>query len=136
MASQHLSWDELRCRDRMRTAYPLDYRTDPTRLPRLLEAFEQIRGMWGLPIRILSAYRTPVYNRQIGGVAKSQHIEGRALDLQPPADVTVREFFDAIVRLAAARPDIGIRYVQGYGRRGFVHVDVRPTATLATKWGE
>ena len=132
--SAHLTWDELRCRDRMRTAYPLDYRTDPTRLPRLAEAFEQVRGMWGVPLRVLSAYRTPAYNRQIGGAARSQHVEGRALDLQPPGDLTAREFFAAVVRLAAARPDLGIRYVQGYGTRGFVHIDVRPTEALATKW--
>ena len=132
--SAHLTWDELRCRDRMRTAYPLDYRTDPTRLQRLAAAFEAVRAIYGLPLRVLSAYRTPAYNQQICGASKSQHIEGRALDLAPPGDVPVREFYDAVVRLATEQPALGIRYVQGYPARGFVHVDVRPTAKLITRW--
>ena len=132
--SAHLTWDDLRCRDKMRTPYPLDYRADPSRLPLLAAAFEAVRAIYGLPLRVLSAYRTPAYNRQIGGAVKSQHIEGRALDLAPPGDVLVREFFDAVVRIATEQPALGIRYVQGYPARGFVHVDVRPTAKLLTRW--
>lgn len=135
-ASDHLTWDELACRDQLRTPYPKDYREDPTRLCRLLAAFEAVRALWGKPLRVLSAYRTPAWNRQIGGAYRSQHIAGRALDLQPAKGVGVRAFYDAIVLLARDRPDLGIRYVQGYPDDGFVHLDVRPTSTLSTRWGE
>jgi len=132
--SAHLTWAELACHDRMKTPYPLDYRDDGTRLPRLARAFEAIRALWGKRITILSAYRTPAYNKAVGGRPKSQHVEGRALDLQPPDGVTVRQFFDAVVALARTEKLLNIRYVKGYGSRGFVHFDVRPTDRLVSEW--
>ena len=116
--SRHLSWTELRCKDG--TPYPMAYRTDPTRLPRLAYVFELIRYVVGhLPISNNSAYRSPSHNRRIGGARKSQHVEGRAMDLVPPKGWTTREFH-AVIRDS-------IPEVRGLGRyRGFVHVDVRP----------
>ncbi len=132
--SAHLTWDELRCHDRLRTCYPIDWRTDPTRLPKLAAAFEAVRALWGLPLRVLSAFRTAAYNRQVGGRPRSQHLEGRALDLAPPGDLTAHVFFEAVVALATAQPTLGIRFVQGYGTRGFVHLDVRPAETVTAVW--
>lgn len=140
--SEHLSWKELACRDRMRTTYPMDWRTDPTRLPRLCAAFEAVRAIWGQPIPIDSAYRTRAHHRAIyktlGQPAPmgSQHLEGRALDMRPPEGVTVWTFFEAIVALAKARPELGIRYVKGYFSQGFVHMDVRPGERVKVEWDE
>ena len=149
-ASAHLSWSELACKDEARTPYPLDYRTDPSRLPLLCAAFEAVREgpAEGQELPILSAYRTPAFNArpEVAGAPHSQHIQGRALDVRAPSGMAVRTFFERIVALATARPGLGIRFVQGYAprvanpklgtnaRRGWVHFDVRPTRELVVKW--
>lgn len=131
--SPHLSWNELSCHDAIGTPYPIDYRTDPTRLPKLAVAFEAVRALYDEPLTIDSAYRTPDRNWAVGGKVGSQHLQGRALDVLPPKGVSVRDFYGAIVRLATERPDLSIRFVQGYAK-GWVHFDVRPTEQLVTKW--
>lgn len=116
--SPHLSWPELAGRDRLRTPYPLDWRT--TRAVELAAAFEALRAAVGLPLVVLSAYRTPAHNRKVGGVPDSQHVQGRALDLAPPAGWNAEQ-------LAAVAADVDL--IRGLGLYpSFVHVDVRPTA--------
>lgn len=117
--SDHLSWEELACRDALRTPYPLDWRE--TRAVVLARLFETIRKTCGdVPIAVLSAYRTVAHNRAIGGAPKSQHVEGRALDLRPPIGWSVDRFYD-VIRTVHTKGGIG-----KYQRAGFVHVDVRP----------
>lgn len=87
--------------------------------------FEFIRSMWGKPIKVLSAYRTPSWNKKIGGARFSQHMNGRALDLRPPNGVTVDEFYEAIRRIAMSTA------IRGIGKYPtFVHVDTRPSDRL------
>ena len=43
--------------------------------------FEPLRDWVGGPIRINSFYRGPQLNKAIGGSKRSQHMEGRAIDL-------------------------------------------------------
>lgn len=117
--SAHLSWRELACRDG--TPYPTAWRS--TRAVRLAAAFEQVRAAVGAPIRIGSAYRTPDYNRQIGGARHSQHCDGRALDLYPPAGWILPRFA-AVIRAVAddrASPIYGLGIYPT-----FVHLDIRP----------
>ena len=45
------------------------------------ELFEPLRKWVGGPIKINSFFRSPDLNRAIGGSTKSQHCEGRAIDL-------------------------------------------------------
>jgi len=47
--------------------------------------FQPLRDGLGVPIYVSSGYRHPDLNRAIGGSKRSQHMEGRALDLD--ADV-------------------------------------------------
>ena len=47
--------------------------------------FQPLRNAFGCPIYVSSGYRGPELNRAIGGAIRSQHMEGRALDLD--ADV-------------------------------------------------
>ena len=50
-----------------------------------LKVFQPLRDAFGCPIFVSSGYRSADLNRAIGGSNRSQHVEGRALDLD--ADV-------------------------------------------------
>ena len=56
-----------------------------------VEILQAVRDYFGKPVVINSAYRTPTYNKKIGGATKSQHIAGTACDIKvsgvPPAAV-------------------------------------------------
>lgn len=47
--------------------------------------FQPLRSAFGCPVYVSSGYRSPELNVAIGGAKRSQHIQGRALDLD--ADV-------------------------------------------------
>lgn len=120
--SKHLTWLELSCHDKDRTPYPAEWRE--TRAAALGVAFEMIRAECGnKPIRVLSGYRTADYNASIPGAAKkSQHVQGRALDLKPPAGMTIDQFYAAVRKVALDKSSP----IHGLGRYPtFVHVDVR-----------
>lgn len=85
--------------------------------PRLVMVLETIRSHFGTAVTINSGYRTPQYNKQVGGAAHSQHCYGMA------ADVTVRDHTPAEVAAFARSimPDWG-----GVGvYDSFCHIDVR-----------
>lgn len=121
--SPHLTWKELSCKDG--TTYPERFVEDG-RVFQVAQMFEAIRLLCGeKPIKINSAYRTPSHNRKIGGARNSQHLEGRALDLEPPKGMSVEMFF-ALIRSGAEAMGIG-----GIGLyKTFVHVDCRPVSKL------
>jgi uncharacterized protein YcbK (DUF882 family) len=118
--SPHLAWDELACADG--TVYPEAWRE--TRLPELARVYEGIRLCAGnRPIRILSAYRTSLYNSRVEKAAKtSQHVQGRALDLQHESLKPI-DLYDLVIQLAKTTlPEIGGVGLYHWG----VHVDTRP----------
>lgn len=52
---------------------------------RILLKAEEIRAaLGGNPIRILSGYRCPMWNKQVGGKVLSRHMEGLAMDIEIP----------------------------------------------------
>lgn len=107
----------------MRTPYPLDWRRDRAVVLGML--FEAVRGLLGgLPLVILSGYRTEAYNSTLEGAAsKSQHVQGRAIDLAH-GKLSARDVFDRI-REAQARGELPM--LGGVGLyRTFVHIDTRP----------
>jgi uncharacterized protein YcbK (DUF882 family) len=122
--SRNLIWEELACKDG--TAYPKKFILDG-RVFTLANVFESIRSMWGKPILIHSAYRTPTHNKRVGGAPNSQHVQGRALDLAPPKGVKIDDFYYAIKRNV---DDFGIHGIGRYPT--FVHVDIRPSTRLVT----
>lgn len=59
--------------------------------PKLLELAQNLRDRIGKPIIINSAYRTPEYNRKIGGSPTSQHLYGKAIDVRAVPGLTIDE---------------------------------------------
>lgn len=117
--SEHLLWTELACHDG--TPYPDKWRK--SRAVELAETFEDVRALLGgQPIVILSGYRTEAYNATLEGAAsKSQHVQGRALDIWHPSLEPVA-VWSAIHAALDRLPLLG-----GLGLyRTFVHMDVRP----------
>lgn len=106
--SPHFSADEFKCKDG--SEHPID--------PRLIEMLETIRAHFGRPVIITSGYRSPKYNRRVGGARNSFHTKGMAADIQVQA-VAPREVFAFCDR----------EFVTGgVGRYDtFTHVDCRPT---------
>ena len=47
----------------------------------LVQVLQEARDHFGVPVSICSAYRTPAYNKKVGGVSGSQHIRGTAADI-------------------------------------------------------
>jgi hypothetical protein len=48
----------------------------------LIMKLEDLRHMLGEPIVILSAYRCPKHNKEVGGVPNSAHTKGMAVDIK------------------------------------------------------
>lgn len=99
-------------------------------LPRLLELCKQleiIRSSLGKPIRIISGYRSPGYNKKLPGAAKnSQHMQGRAADIVVDG-MHADDVHDAILALHK----LGKIQIGGLGRYpGFTHVDIRESKRL------
>ncbi len=84
--------------------------------PETVKILQSVRDYFGRPVKINSAYRTPAYNKKVGGVSSSQHVKGTACDIAvegvPPKAVAAY--------LEAMFPDSGIGL---YGT--FVHIDTR-----------
>ena len=70
--SDHFTLSEMACKDGTDKVL---YSTD------LLKKLEQLRAYGGFTITINSGYRSPAYNKKIGGATNSQHIKGTAADI-------------------------------------------------------
>ena len=52
--------------------------------PETVKILQEVRDYFGKPVIINSAYRTPSYNKRVGGVSNSQHVVGTAVDFKIP----------------------------------------------------
>lgn len=98
--------------------------SDPVFIARSLVIILQgIRSHFNKPVTINSAYRTPAYNKKVGGATYSQHLYGMAADITvtgvKPADVAAY-----VETLMPKSGGIGIYPT-------FTHVDVR---TVRSRW--
>ena len=118
--SDHLSWAEMACRNGVE--YPVEWRS--TRAVELARAFERVRELCGFPIIINSAYRTAVYNDRIGGAAKSQHVQGRALDLTVVPSMRGVRLRQILSAAKQARTEGLLTGIGVYAN--FIHVDTKP----------
>jgi uncharacterized protein YcbK (DUF882 family) len=78
-----------------------------------LNRLQLLRDLLGIPLTVLSAYRSPRHNALVGGAPLSQHLDGAAFDLS--LVLPQRE-----MREAAA--DVGFTGFGGY--RSFIHIDI------------
>ena len=76
---------------------------------------QKIREHFNSPVTINSAYRTPEYNKKVGGATNSYHMKGRAFD------IVVKGHSPAEVAQFALK--LGIKGIIQYNT--FVHVDSR-----------
>lgn len=104
MLSANFKVREFACKDGSNTV-KVDYE--------LVCILQKIREVTGRPITINSGYRTPAYNRRVGGASNSYHIYGRAADIKG-ADL------DDITSIANS---LGVRGILRYNT--FIHIDTR-----------
>ena len=97
----------------------------------LVVLLQAIREHFGKPITITSGYRTAAHNAAVGGAKSSQHLLGKAADIQV-ADTTVEAVAAYAESLMPGWGGVG-RYPVKAGRaKGWVHVDTRPNKSRWT----
>ncbi len=87
--------------------------------PALVRALEEIRERAGRPLSVTSGYRPPDYNREVGGVSNSTHIDGLAADIYCEG-LTTDQLYDICEKVIGKRGGVGY-----YPKSGFIHVDLR-----------
>ena len=102
----NFSPDEIRCRGTGRLIVK----------PEAMDALQMARDIVGKPLHINSGYRSPEYNKQVGGVPNSYHTQGMAFD------ISLRNI-DRYELVAALRK-AGFTGIGHYPT--FVHADIRP----------
>jgi uncharacterized protein YcbK (DUF882 family) len=114
--TENFNLNEFKCKD----GSPVpDELIENTQL--LCENLQVLRNHINKPIRVISGYRSPKYNRRIGGAKKSQHMVAMAADIKvtgmSPAEVKA-----AIIELIKD----GKMMKGGVGLyKTFTHYDVR-----------
>jgi len=113
----HFTRQEFDCEDG--TAYPATW--IESRLRPLCEALEIIRAATGKPMTIFSGYRTPEWNKKVGGASRSKHMDGIACDIKLEG-MGIKKLYEFIDRLQRAniipRGGLGLY-------NSFVHYDTR-----------
>lgn len=89
-----------------------------------LDKLQALRDQLGVPLIVHSAYRSPEYNRQVGGAKRSMHLQGAAFDISMANH-------DPKVFETAARA-VGFTGYGFYPRQNFMHVDIGRART----WGD
>ena len=98
----------------------------------LVVLLQCIREHFGKPITITSGYRTAEHNAKVGGSKSSQHLLGRAADIQV-AGVSPDAVAAYAESLMPTWGGVG-RYPVKAGRaNGWVHVDTRPNKSRWTQ---
>ena len=98
----------------------------------LVVLLQAIREHFGKPVTITSGYRTGTHNTAVGGSKSSQHLLGRAADIQvqDTDPLAVAAYAESLM---PGWGGVG-RYPVKPGRaRGWVHVDTRPNKSRWTQ---
>lgn len=94
------------------------------RLQQLAELLERVRAHLGAPIIVTSGYRAPAVNRAVGGVATSDHAQGRAADIVAPGYGTPLQVARSLVPVLGVL-GIGQLIYEHVGGKAWVHVSTR-----------
>ena len=104
--------------------------TDPRISPTLGQILENLSDSYGQKLTITSAYRSPAYNKKVGGAKKSVHQQGLACDVVM-SNTTKDQRLDFISKAGAAGiKGIGLYFSSGSGAN-FIHCDLGGTR----QWG-
>ncbi len=108
--------DEFKCKDG--TSVPDEYLSNVELLAKNLQV---LRDKVGLPIIIISGYRSPEYNKKIGGAKRSQHMLAKAADIiiKGMSSTEVKNVIISLIKSGEMHPG-GIGLYQT-----FTHYDVR-----------
>jgi N-acetylmuramoyl-L-alanine amidase len=87
-----------------------------------LRIVDELRESFGKPCRILSSYRSPTYNKAVGGAPLSQHKEFTALDIAFDG-VSPQSVYDRLIKWRQQGKFSGGLGI--YPTSGFVHIDTR-----------
>lgn len=90
-----------------------------------IESLELARSNCDIPFVITSSYRTPEYNKKIGGKENSAHTKGMAVDISVKSSVDRFKIIDALFIAGFTRIGIG---------KDFVHVDNDYTKPQSVIW--
>lgn len=83
---------------------------------RLVRLAEKVRTHFGVPVTVSSGVRCQAHNREVGGVANSRHLLGKAVDISARS-VSAKGLLDYVQSLD------GVRYAYGIDD-SYVHMDV------------
>lgn len=108
----HFKIEEFKCHDG--TPVPEKYYGNLQRLMALLETIRTACG--NKPVYINSGYRTPAWNKKVGGAPLSQHLLATAADIRV-SGMTAQQVYDIANKV---NPNGGVGKYTGH-----VHVDVR-----------
>ena len=89
-----------------------------------LDKLQALRDKLEVPLIVHSAYRSPDYNRRVGGAKQSMHLQGAAFDISMANHDP--ESFEAAARA------VGFSGFGFYPRQNFMHVDIG----RARQWGD
>lgn len=117
MRHKNFTIEELKCKDG--TPVPPELLDNANRL---LDNLQVLRDYIGEAVFLNSGYRTPSYNKKVGGAKNSQHLKATAGDITARGK-TPRQLYNIILKLIKE----GKMHDGGVGLYpGFVHYDVRP----------
>lgn len=109
--SPHFKLSEMACKD---GSDKVLYSTE------LMAKLEELRAYGSFTVSINSGYRTPAYNKKIGGASRSQHVLGTA------ADIVVKKngIIVSAKKVCCLCQSLGFKGI-GYISVNAVHVDMR-----------
>lgn len=123
---EHFNWKELLFKGASHARFKSNSDPDPSLYPNvvpLVNLLEKIRQEVGAPVRLLSIYRSPDYNRDVGGAASSRHMQFDAADFEVLGGDAGNS--DRWYKIAKSLRDKG-EFKGGIGvYKTFVHVDTR-----------
>tara|TARA_R110002074_G_scaffold173985_1_gene336849 strand:+ start:115 stop:531 length:417 start_codon:yes stop_codon:yes gene_type:complete len=114
--STNFKKSEFKCRDG--TEVPDEHMDD---LRELVKNLQIVRDHLKVPMHIISGYRSPKYNRKIGGARKSQHMKAKAADIVVKSlkPTELREIIINLIKEGKIKKGgVGLY-------RSFVHYDTR-----------